>query len=162
MRPSLPSRPNDVEAWRRDPAPLAIVCGYGPVGRLCDQKLTESGFQVSVVERNLETVETRLDLARRCTFGCAADLGVLRAAGLDHARALVVAISSPERALDACRAARAHRPDLFIAVRMPYCSDGLKAREAGADEVIVDEMVTAVAMRDAVARGVRIDWPLAG
>lgn len=150
------------EPWGPGRGPLAIVCGYGPVGRLCEQKLVESGFEVAVVERNLQTIETRLDLQRRCIFGCAADLGVLRRAGLDHARALVLAISRPEQAIEACRLARGHRPDLYIALRTPYCSDGLKARQAGADAVIVDEVVTAEAMRDAVAQGVGLSWPLAG
>ncbi|MEM6393100.1 MAG: NAD(P)-binding protein [Planctomycetota bacterium] len=129
----------------------AIVAGFGPVGRLTVDRLEAEGFRVTVAELNLETVERRLDLDRSVIFGCCTDEQVLTRAGVMEADALIIAIPEEHVALETCRVARRLRPDLFIAVRANYLSMGMLCRQAGADRVIVEEVVTAEAMRDAVA-----------
>ncbi|MEM6551498.1 MAG: NAD(P)-binding protein [Planctomycetota bacterium] len=129
----------------------AIVAGYGPVGRLTVDRLEAEGFRVTVAELNLETIGRRLDLDRPVIFGCCTDEEVLVRAGVMEADALIIAVPEERVALEACRLARRLRPDLFIAVRANYLSMGMLCQQAGADRVIVEEVVTAEAMRDAVA-----------
>lgn len=125
---------------------LAIVVGYGLVGRLTAERLAQAGFRVTIVEMNLSTIQAQLSLDKRCTYGDAREAETLHKAGIDRADALIVTIPNEEATLEVCRVARELRPQLFIAARTNYVSRGLKARSMGADAVVVEEIVTAEAM----------------
>ncbi|MEQ9454953.1 MAG: NAD-binding protein [Phycisphaeraceae bacterium] len=131
----------------------AIVAGYGPVGRLVAEGLRRAGFEVVIVELNLETIERQLGLDQRVVYGCVTDAEVLKKAGVESADALAVTVPVEADVIEACRVARSLNPGIRITARTNFVSQGMRARQAGADEVIVEEVVTAEAMRDAVVRG---------
>ncbi len=128
----------------------AIVAGYGPVGRLVAERLEEHGLAVTILELNLDTVERQLDLNRRVCYGDVLDPQSLRTAGIERSDALILAIPNEQAAVEACRIARELQPDIFIAARTNFFSQGMLASKAGADAVVVEEVVTAEAMRQAV------------
>ncbi len=128
----------------------AIVAGYGPVGRLIAEELEKAGLQVSIIETNLDTIQRQLGLNRPCFFGDVRDPDVLHKVHIEQADALILAIPDEEIALEACKIAHALNPDLFIAARTNFFSRGLLARQLGADAVVVEEVVTAEAMRKTV------------
>lgn len=128
----------------------AIVAGYGPVGRLVAQRLEKHGLSVTILETNLDTIERQLDLDKRVCYGDVIDPEILRTAGIERADALILAIPNEAAAVEACRIARELQPDIFIAARTNFFSQGLLASEAGADAVVVEEVVTAEAMRKVV------------
>ncbi|WP_200761409.1 NAD-binding protein [Poriferisphaera corsica] len=130
----------------------AIVAGYGPAGRIVGEHLEASGYAVTVVDTNPDTVLMRLERNKGAKFGNILDEGVLRNAGIMEADVLVIAIPDEGDAIEACRIARKMRGDLKIVARTNFLSRGLMAGEAGANEVVVEEVVTAEAMRDAVNR----------
>lgn len=127
-----------------------IVAGYGPVGRLCAKQLESSGVNVTIVELNEETLARQLRLNKDVVYGCATDPEVLRTAGIEKAEALIITVPNEDDALEACKVARQLNPGLFIAARTNFFSKGLLCQAAGADQVIVEEVVTAEAMRRAV------------
>ena len=131
---------------------LAIVAGYGPVGRMVAHQLERAGFEIAIVELNLGTIETQLGLDKRVVYGDVRDRETLKKAGIERADALILAVPDEDVALGACRVAREFRPELFIAARTNFLSKGMLCQEAGADYVVVEEVVTAMAMRDAVMR----------
>jgi CPA2 family monovalent cation:H+ antiporter-2 len=92
-----------------------------------------------VIEANPETVRRELAAGEPIFFGDASHQGVLRCAGADRARALIIVISDPGAVLRIVRAARALNPELFIAVRVRYAGEVDLLRENGADEVIAEE-----------------------
>ncbi len=148
---NAPPDPPPQDAAARQPAPRhAIVAGFGPVGRLTADKLEAQGFSVTILERNLDTIERQLDLNKHVVFGSVEDEGSLRTAGIDTTDAVILAIPDEKVALQACRVVRRLRPDVFLAARANFLSQGMLCRQAGADKVIVEEVVTAEAMRDAV------------
>ena len=130
--------------------PLAIVAGFGPVGRLVVDGLASAGFAVSILELNAETVKRQSALGRTIRLGDARRADDLLAAGLENASTLILTMPGEDDALEACRVANAIRPDVFITARTNFLSKGLLARAGGADHVVVEELVTAEAMRDAV------------
>ena len=129
-----------------------IVAGYGPVGRTVVDQLEADGFEVKVVELNLITIERQLGLDRDVIYGDVADPKILAAAGLAAAEALILTIPDEAASLKACQAARRLAPQIYIAVRTNHVSGGLLATQAGADEVIVEEVITAQSMTAAVCR----------
>ncbi len=136
-----------------------IVAGYGPVGRLCVTQLEATGFHVTIIERNKNTVVTQHRLDKDVVLGSVTDEDTLRAAGIEQAKALIIAIPDEDEALQACRVARGLNADLFITARTNFFSKGLLCQEVGADQVVVEEVVTAEAMRRAVVDNLTRDEP---
>jgi len=135
-----------------DGVEYAVVAGYGPVGRTVCQSLERRGVNVTVVEMNPATVERQAEQGRTFVFGDATDQDILLAAGVKHAQVLVLAIPDEDQAWVACRVARSLNPSVFILARANFLSKGMLCTRAGADQVIVEELVTAQAMHDAVMR----------
>lgn len=131
-----------------------IVAGYGPVGRAAAELLAQAGAHVTIVDLNPTTIERQQQLNRRCVYGDIADEATLHEAGIEQAAALILTVPDEDRALRACAVARRLNPRIFIAARTNFLSKGLLATQAGADEVIVEEVVTAEAMKQAVLRRV--------
>ena len=135
----------------------AIVVGYGPVGRLVVEGLEQAGYAVTILESNAKTVERQTALGKRALHGDARNPDDLRAAGIDTAATLVLTLPDADQALEACRAANAIRPEVFIVARTNFVSQGLLAQQHGADHAVVEELVTATAMRDAVVEQLTSD-----
>lgn len=129
----------------------AIVAGYGVVGRLVALELERMGHRVTIIELNLGTIEKQLGLDKNVIYGDVTEPQTLTRAGIDKARALVLAVPNEEHAVAACRIARELNPDIFIAARTNFVSKGMLCTQAGADCVIVEEVVTAKAMQQAVS-----------
>jgi len=128
----------------------AIIAGYGPVGRTVAQQFERDGVDVTIIEMNESTIQRQAGMHKRVVHGDARDPSVLRAAGIERAAALVLAIPDEQQAVQACRVARELNPDIYIAARTNFLSQGMLATEAGADHVVVEEVVTAEAMERAV------------
>ncbi|MEM1447135.1 MAG: NAD(P)-binding protein [Planctomycetota bacterium] len=138
-----------------DPVPpdtprTAIVVGFGPVGRLVAEGLADAGFAVTVLETNPKTVEQQRKLGRNILLGNACVADDLIAAGIETAETLVLTMPREEDALTACRVAHGIRPEVFVSARTNFVSKGMLAMQNGADHVVVEEIVTAEAMRAAV------------
>lgn len=141
-------RPTDLPSRLRHGR--VIVAGYGPVGRIVAEALEAAGVEITVVELNIRTIETQASLEKPVCFGDICDPETLKRAGIDTADAIIVAIPDEDAAIEACKVARLLHPDIFIAARANFVSRGHLARDAGADVVIVEEIVTGQAMAQAV------------
>ncbi|MEM9420110.1 MAG: NAD(P)-binding protein [Planctomycetota bacterium] len=128
----------------------AIVVGFGPVGRLVAEGLADAGFEVTILETNPKTVEQQRKLGRRILQGNACLADDLLAAGIETADTMVLTMPNEEDALIACRVAHGIRPEVFISARTNFVSKGMLAMQNGADHVVVEELVTAEAMRKAI------------
>src|SRR5205085_11206417 len=68
----------------------------------------------------------------------------LREAGIETASVLALAVSDDDVAVRAAAAANAIRPEIHIIAATRYTSAGMRAVQAGADEVIVAEYAVAL------------------
>ncbi len=125
---------------------LAIVAGFGPVGRAVADNLEKRGVIVTVIELNPRTVEKQHALGRSIVYGDASNPEVLEKAGLHRAEAVVLTMPDEEAVLRACRVVRQSKPDVFIAARLNVLSKALQAMQQGADHTVVEELATAEAM----------------
>lgn len=125
---------------------LAIVAGFGPVGRAVADNLEKRGVIVTVIELNPRTVEKQHALGRSIVYGDASNPEVLAKAGLHRAEAVVLTMPDEEAVLRACRVVRQNKPDVFIAARLNVLSKALQAMQQGADHTVVEELATAEAM----------------
>lgn len=128
----------------------AIVVGFGVVGRMVALELERQGLEVTIIELNLSTIEKQLGLDKKVIYGNVLEADTLIRAGIGHADVLILSVPNEEDTVKACKIARDLNPDIFIAARANFVSKGMLCTQAGADCVIVEEVVTAQAMQKAV------------
>lgn len=111
-----------------------VVCGWGRVGQAIGLTLSRGdATPVVVIERNAELTG---DTPRLFVDGDATDDGVLRRAGVDRCRALVVALPQDADNVYVTLSARRVRPDLFIVARAHTEAAEPLLVQAGADRVV--------------------------
>lgn len=151
MKTKLGYHMND-KAQRTEPRGLVIVAGYGPVGRVVCDLLEKSGFAVTVIDVNERTSQQQPSDNRQFVVGDVRDPKVLVDAEIRDATALILGIPDEDQAVVACRVARELSPNIFIAARTNFVSKGLLATQAGADHVVIEEVITAQAMKQAIVQ----------
>src|SRR5690606_38185954 len=71
---------------------LAIVIGYGPVGRAVDRLLSSAGMDTVVIDMNMDTISELHRQQRHAVFGDAVREAILEQAGIKRATHLVVTL----------------------------------------------------------------------
>ena len=115
-----------------------ILCGHGRVGRSAREHLKAMGAQVVVVDTVPERLEQVEDpyLVGDCTRD-----DVLRAAGIDRARALIASLETDADTVYLTLSARALRPDLVIISRARTADSKEKLVLAGATRAVNPQMI---------------------
>ena len=116
-----------------------IVCGWGRVGQAICAALEGRRNEVFVVvERDARQAATVDGLV---VVGEATDDGVLKRAGIERARALVVALPNDADSVYVTLSARRVSPDLFIVARAHVGPAEVLLAQAGADRVVKPEAI---------------------
>lgn len=126
-----------------------IVCGWGRVGKAVAHDLVRDGKQVVVVDQDADRVRS-LDIPS--IVGDATLDATLRAAGIEHAAALVAALDADAENLFVTLSSRAIKLDLFIVARARQEESVPKLQRAGADRVVNPQELGAARMASFVAR----------
>ena len=133
----------------------AILIGYGRVGRLVGQGLAESGWPLLVIEDAEDAFERAKAAPVEAIHGNAADDRILKAANLDDARMLLVAIPNAFEAGQIVEQARAANPRIEIVARAHFDAEVEHLLQHGADIVIMGEREIARSMLERAAAQVR-------
>ncbi len=134
------------------PGPLAVVVGYGPVGRTVDRLIREAGIETVVIDLNLETVGEIAGEGRLALYGDASHPDILRQAGIARASHLVVTLPHSLNRGPMITAARQANPACRILVRARYLRERAELEQAGADVACFEEAEAAAALADRVLR----------
>jgi voltage-gated potassium channel len=113
-----------------------IICGFGRVGRQVARDLKVAGASYVVVDSNPDSRELTAAVGVRFLEGPPSDDELLRAAGIDRARALVACMDSDAENIFATLTARELRADIAIIARAAAEDSEKKLKRAGADRVI--------------------------
>jgi CPA2 family monovalent cation:H+ antiporter-2 len=123
-----------------------IIVGYGVNGRNVARVLRQMKVRFVVLELNPITVQSVRRQAEPVIYGDATQHEILRKAGIEAARVLIVAIADPRAARQIVAVARGLAPRLTIIVRTRFVAEVQKLRELGADEVVPEEFETSIAL----------------
>ncbi len=126
--------------------PLAIIVGYGPVGRVVDALLRDAGLRTVIVEMNLRSVESLTRAGHPAIYGDATRVDILEQAGIRRATYLVVTLPHSASRADLVRAARELYADVRIVMRARYLAEGDALRAAGSTRTVFEEGETGIAM----------------
>ncbi len=140
--------------------PLAIIVGYGPVGRLVHAMLRDAGMEVVVIDLNIDTIRSLAATGQHAIYGDANRREVLEHAGIRRAAALVVTLPHSEGRADLVLTARELNATVDITIRARYLTESDVLKKAGANTVIVEEGETGVAIARAVLEKRGVDAPV--
>ncbi|STY29595.1 potassium:proton antiporter [Legionella wadsworthii] len=94
-----------------------ILAGYGRFGQIIGRLLTGENITVTVLEKNPEQIELLRKFGYIGYFGDASRLDMLKSAGAEHAKLLIVAVGNVEANIKIVKLAKQHFPHLKIFAR---------------------------------------------
>ena len=113
-----------------------IIAGIGRFGQIVNRLVQASGFKTVVLDNNMETISVMRRFGFKGFLGDPTRPDILRAAGLQKASVLVVALDDQEGALKLVPYPRKERPDLHIISRAYDRTHVYKLYQAGADDIV--------------------------
>jgi monovalent cation:H+ antiporter-2, CPA2 family len=126
--------------------PLAVVVGYGPVGRLVDALLRDAGLETAIVDMNIDTIRQLQAKGRIAVYGDASRREVLEQAGIRDAVHLVLSLPNSEERGSLVMLARELSPAIEITARARYLAEREVLMRAGANTVISEEGESGIAL----------------
>ena len=110
-----------------------IIAGFGRFGQIVGRFMVSQGVQVTVLEKSPEQVELLRKFGSKAYFGDATRLDLLRSAGAEEARMLVVAVDDADSAVEIVKLSKEHFPKLKIFARARNRRHAFDLDRAGAD-----------------------------
>jgi len=147
LRPRLGTR----EKEHREPDEIdrndgVIVAGFGRVGSTIGRFLQANGVSATYLDIDPQNVDLLRKLGLEVFYGDACRPDLLRAAGAEGARLLIVAVDDTEKSRQVVAAARSHFPHLEIMVRSVGWIDTYDHLNRGIDRVYRETFETALRM----------------
>ncbi|ASY46548.1 sodium:proton exchanger (plasmid) [Sphingobium xenophagum] len=91
-----------------------VLAGCGPVGRLVALTLEASEIPYLAIERNVERLRRAQQEGHKAVFGDASRAGILKAAGVDRAAAIIVLVNNWHRSVRIIREAKRLNPAIQV------------------------------------------------
>jgi len=125
--------------WRKNVKDHYLICGYGSTGRAVVRDLIDRGItsdEIAVVDISAEAIAVAAEEGLVGIVGDASQSTVLRQAGIENAKAVVVVPNRDDTSVLVTLTARELRPDVHIVAGGREQENLHLLRQGGADEVI--------------------------
>jgi voltage-gated potassium channel len=135
-----------------------VICGYGRMGRYICREFSKQGLPFVIIDREAAVLRD-FDIPHGIPLvGDATDDEVLRRAGVERARALIVVAASDADNLFVTLSARLLSPGVFIVARAEGEMAEAKLRRAGADRVVSPYAISGFRVAQAVLQPNVVDF----
>lgn len=125
---------------------LAVVAGYGPVGKSVHRLLQEAGLATVVVDLNTDTVSALTTQGQQAIYGDAAHESILEQAGVRRATHFILTLPHSSDRAAVVATARLLNPRIRVLVRARYLREREDLERAGANAAVFEEAEAAVAL----------------
>ncbi len=112
-----------------------IIAGFGRFGQVAGRLLIANGHKVTLLEQNPAQIDLLRRFGWKVFYGDASRLDLLRAAGANQARLIIVAIYDPEKTVEIVRLISKHFPQLKILARATDRRHAYELIRRGADVI---------------------------
>lgn len=119
-----------------DDEPKVIIAGFGRFGQIIGRVLLTQRIRFTALEASAAQVDFVRRFGNKIYYGDASRLDVLRAAGVERAEVLVVAIDDVEASVRTVELARKHFPTVRVLVRVRNRQHAYKVMDLGANFVV--------------------------
>ena len=128
-----------------------IVVGYGPCGEIISDILIEYNLEIVVLEMNIDTVTRLTAKGIHAMHGDARLHTILRLAGAEHAKAIIVTAAGAPAA-EIAAAARDVNPHISVMAHTTYMRNARQMRNRGAQIVVSGEEEVALTLSSILLR----------
>ena len=156
LLPALEPKVKPVYDEIHDDHTPVIICGFGRVGQIVGRVLKMHGIPFTALENDPAQVEVVRRFGNKVYFGQSARLDVLRAAGAEHAKLLVVAISNVEQNLLVVELARRHFPNLKIVARARNRRHAHLLMDRGVEGLVRETLHSSLRLSEMVLEGIGV------
>ncbi len=108
---------NNETPFVEDNNPQVIIVGFGRFGQVVSRLLMANKTSITVLERDVSVVGIMRRYGYKVYYGDATDLALLRAAGTEKAKAIVITCNIPEDTMAVVRLCQQYFPDIRILAR---------------------------------------------
>ncbi|MFT4823294.1 MAG: monovalent cation:proton antiporter-2 (CPA2) family protein [Halioglobus sp.] len=126
----------DYDTERDEAEPEVIIAGFGRFGQIVGRLLTASGVPFTALDKDATHIDVIKRFGNRIFFGDATRMDLLKSAGIEHARLLVIAVDDSEEALAIAAMAKESCPNLKIVARAHNRMHAYQLIALGADDVL--------------------------
>jgi glutathione-regulated potassium-efflux system ancillary protein KefC len=109
-----------------------IIAGFGRFGRIVGRLLHANHVPTTLLDHDPDHIEAVRKFGYKVYYGDATRLDILRAAGAEQARLLIIALDDPQASLQLTELAHEHFPQLKIMARARDLSHAYQLRKHGA------------------------------
>ncbi|WP_454781060.1 monovalent cation:proton antiporter-2 (CPA2) family protein [Legionella sp. WA2022007384] len=129
-----------------------ILAGYGRFGQIIGRLLNGENIKMTVLEKNPEQIELLRKFGYVGYFGDASRLDMLKSAGAEHAKLLIVAVGNVEANLKIVKLAKQHFPHLKIYARARNRRHAYELHRVGVDYFIRELFDSSLTMTQEVMK----------
>jgi monovalent cation:proton antiporter-2 (CPA2) family protein len=143
-------------------APDAIIAGFGRFGQVAGRLLVANGYKTVTLDASIEHIDLLRRFGRPVHYGDASRMELLKTAGADHAKLLVVAIDDRDKAVQIVEAAREDFPHLKILARAWDRRHAYDLLRAGAHDIERETFEGALTLGTRALRALGVNADRAG
>lgn len=103
--------------WVENDQPQVIVVGFGRFGQVIGRLLMANKMRITVLERDISAVNLMRKYGYKVYYGDATDAELLRSAGAENAKSIVITCNEPEDTMAIVHLCQKHFPHLTILAR---------------------------------------------
>jgi Kef-type K+ transport system membrane component KefB/voltage-gated potassium channel Kch len=123
-----------------------IIAGFGRIGSVTGRFLRANGVQPTVLEYDSDHVEVLRKLGLKVFYGDASRHDLLRAAGAERARLIIIAVDEHDRVRRILETVRKHFPHLRVFARVTGRPEAYELLDEGVEDVYREGVDTALRM----------------
>lgn len=127
-----------------------VICGFGRFGQIIARILHMRGIPFTALEVNPGMVDFVRRYGNKIYYADACRLDVLRAARVDRARILVIAVDDVEASVKIAATVARHFPNLIVLARARDRVHALELRNLGVKAIIRDTLLSSLALAEQV------------
>jgi len=111
-----------------------IIAGFGRYGQVIDRFLAANGVRSTVIDHDPAQIELLRRFGHQVLYGDATRIDLLRAAGAEQARLLIIALDDADATTRLVDLSRRHFPDLPLLVRVRNRTQAYEMLERGIED----------------------------
>ena len=97
--------------------PQVIIAGFGRFGQISGRLLAANKIPFTALDKDADHIQFLMQFGNKIFYGDACRLDLLKAAGIEHARIMLIAIDDEEQAIKLAKLVRAEYPSIKIIAR---------------------------------------------
>ncbi len=129
-----------------------IICGFGRVGQIVGRVLRLKGIPFTALDKNLEQIMTVRRFGSTAYFGDSSRLEMLRAAGAEEAKVLVIALEDVEESITVAEHAQRHFPHLKVLARARNRRHANLLMDRGVEHIVRETFYSSLKLTEMVLR----------